>query len=809
MGSAKGLAGGRPAIIGLIACALSWTNAAPAAAVDAPLPTTGVDEHTIALWLFDETPYFNVTLTDAGPLHLDLRLATGRAKPLPDSVREGRRGLLPGRFGRALYLPLGGGAGVSWAEGGLTEFGTTRMLDRGDEVPEVCNLGYLDYTLEFWFKADGEQTGPAVIWEVRNQDNRNPLFRSCASGYNALVLDAGRTRFLLCGEAHNPNGRGVNWSQRLEIPTDRGQLADGQWHHLAFTYSAGEHQMRHYFDGKLQPRPQPGGFLPLMGQLVSMTLGRAADGSQELVGALDEFRISDIVRYPGEFRPPESFSVNFGPRPPAPAQPDGPPLLFAGQNPAEPVPLGSRRHLFIDDALIARMDENVRFTPNPPGHMEATDFRNTRAWEPTPRMGAAIPDICSFWQDGERIGMLYSNNGHFGAKDAAVCYAYSHDGLHWEKPDLGLHEWNRSTHNNIVLRNALQGTAIRDPNPAEPPERRYKMLAWLMTRGFYVLTSPDGLHWQRNEACAFPFDPDGSCDIFWDDQAGVYRAYLRSLENVNNPKVLRGVVRAKTTEVLKPWPIQPAPMPTWHMTGPDQTWPLPKPSSGELPVVDTGGEVYRMKAVKYPLAPDVYLAFPWRYRADKNVRPGSLMMVSRDGEHWRRYETPFYFAAGGDFGGRRVQEALMEEGMIAHGDEIWQYGTLRFTEHGGALYGGVEHDGTGFDQLMRLTQRLDGFVSLDAGATAGTVVTRPLTFAGNKLELNVAARGRVRIALLDAQGRPLPGFGLEECDPIRTDSVHQIVSWKGRTGVGRHAGQPVQVQFELQEAKLYAFQFVP
>jgi hypothetical protein len=222
-------------VMGLLPVSLRLVSAAPTDVADTASPIPCVDEHTIALWLFDESPYYNVTLSDAGPLQLDLRLATGRAKPLPVSVREGRRGLLPGRYGRALYLPLGDGAGVSWAEGTLAEFGTTRMLDRGDEVPEVCNLGYLDYTLEFWFKADGEQTGSGVIWEVRNQDNHEKRFRSCATGYNALVLDAGRTCFLLCGKAHNANGRGVNWDQRLELPTDRERLIDRQWHHVAFT----------------------------------------------------------------------------------------------------------------------------------------------------------------------------------------------------------------------------------------------------------------------------------------------------------------------------------------------------------------------------------------------------------------------------------------------------------------------------------------------------------------------------------------------------------------------------------------------
>ena len=131
-------------------------------------------------------------------------------------------------------------------------------------------------------------------------------------------------------------------------------------------------------------------------------------------------------------------------------------------------------------------------------------------------------------------------------------------------------------------------------------------------------------------------------------------------------------------------------------------------------------------------------------------------MVSRDGEKWQRYEPPYYFASGWELKGRRVLEALIEQGIIRRGNEIWQYGTVRFTEHGGARYGGVEHDGTGFDRLIRLNQRLDGFVSIDAGATAGKVITRPLRFNGRKLELNIIAKGIARVAILDEYGKALP-----------------------------------------------------
>ncbi|MCG7754877.1 hypothetical protein, partial [Flavihumibacter cheonanensis] len=92
-----------------------------------------------------------------------------------------------------------------------------------------------------------------------------------------------------------------------------------------------------------------------------------------------------------------------------------------------------------------------------------------------------------------------------------------------------------SRENNIVLRNANQGTAFKDPNPEARPEHRYKYMAWCVDRGIYVFTSPDGVHWRRNEAMALPFDPDGSISAFWDDQVGVYRAHVRALVRGGDP----------------------------------------------------------------------------------------------------------------------------------------------------------------------------------------------------------------------------------------------------------------------------------
>ena len=100
-------------------------------------------------------------------------------------------------------------------------------------------------------------------------------------------------------------------------------------------------------------------------------------------------------------------------------------------------------------------------------------------------------------------------------------------------------------------------------------------------------------------------------------------------------------------------------------------------------------------------------------------------------------------------------------------------------------------------------------LNLDAGEAAGAVVTKPLTFSGKSLELNLAAKGEVRVELQDEAGQPLRGFELNNCDPIRGDYLQKTVTWKGKSNVKSLAGKTVRIRFQLQQAKLYACQFVP
>lgn len=783
-----------------------------AAASASPSPP---DRDTLALWLFDETPYPNCILADSGPFEHDLRLTSsytewyhtdglrpapggdpldavggmGTPPELPLHVR-GETGLVTGKFGNGLYTPPGDSANVVWPDRSQRYGDHVYMSDRDDRVPERLNLGYLDFTIEFWFRAAGPQEKPGVVFELRNEEHP-----SSAHMVNAILIESDRRAFRLTSRTLTR----FSYDLDLEIPTEADTLNDGRWHHLAFTYTADERQMRHYVDGRLQPLPEKGCFLPTQNSLESLDIGRDTNA------VFDEFRISSVVRYDGPFDPPGSFSRRFS-APRAENRPNGPPLLFDSTKAADPVvELGSRKHLFIDDVLLESMD-GLHLRPNPV-EVEVTEFRNTEPWEPTPRFGSTIPDPFTIWKEDGLFKMIYSNGGMWGARHHAICYAYSEDGIHWTKPELGLKFWEGDTRNNIVLRNAAQGSVIIDRNPNAPPEERYKLVAWNFYWGFFVFTSPDGIHWRRGESAVLPFDPDGSNTTFWDDQLGRYRTYIRATFDKRNPfpgeepGTYRAVARLEIPEIMEPWPFEPVREPNIDLL-------QAKPNQGELPLVDTAGQVYRMKAHKYEEAPDTYLAFPWRYIREGNIRPGSFLMTSRDGVEWTRYEDPYYFSSDWSLGGREVAEALTEHGLVRQGDEIWQFGTVRFTVHGGILYGGEEREGGVHDRFLILKQRLDGFVSLEPqDGTTGVARTRPLRVRGDRLELNIDAQGQARVAILDASGRPFPGFGLEDSDPIRVDDVRHTVTWNGKSDLGWIGNKTVRLEIQLDNARLYALQF--
>jgi hypothetical protein len=181
------------------------------------------------------------------------------------------------------------------------------------------------------------------------------------------------------------------------------------------------------------------------------------------------------------------------------------------------------------------------------------------------------------------------------------------------------------------------------------------------------------------------------------------------------------------------------------------------------------------------------------------------MAVSRDGIAWTRISREPYVAQGVD-GDIDCKQLYMADGMIRRGDKIYQYyGGSRVT-HGAPLSDAATWPP---EAILRVEQRLDGFVSVDAPMDGGEFTTPPLRFAGDKLMLNVngSAMGTCRVAILDENGAAFSGFSVTDCDEIGGNFMQKTVAWNGKNDLSSLRGRTVRLRFVMQACKLFAFQF--
>jgi hypothetical protein len=175
-----------------------------------------------------------------------------------------------------------------------------------------------------------------------------------------------------------------------------------------------------------------------------------------------------------------------------------------------------------------------------------------------------------------------------------------------------------------------------------------------------------------------------------------------------------------------------------------------------------------------------------------------VFMSSRDGVHWDRTFLQAWLRPGPD-----ERNWTQRSNMPATG--ILQLSPDEFT-----LYAS-EHYEWPDNRLRRLTVRRHGFASVHAGASPGEIVTPPLTFAGKRLILNYAtsAAGSIRAEIQDAEGKPAPGFGLDDMAPLFGDQLDAVVSWKGGADLTPLIGKTVRFRFVLRDADLYAIRTQP
>jgi hypothetical protein len=792
---------------------------------------------TEALWLFDEQIglYPSSLLTDAGPNDYSMVLGSG-----------GR--IVDGKFGHALQPAAPSKLEITnhWLEDQQALFGlkpTPRAVGRTVEpmtwddavfcglwtcgekhlrhmefvnpIQTGLNLGHFDWSIEFWFQQTNPTQHEGIIFEIGTGPR----------GENEVV-----TRLTLADDAsyftlfNQPSGA------EIQIPTGQQRLDDGGWHHLAFVYSATDNRVRHWLDGHSQSvsRPVELACIP-RGDEAYISIGRDGLWQRPLAGKLDELRFSRGQRYAIDFDPPTSFSETFSRKRATLKLEAGPPLLFATPLPGEAtVKLGNRKHLFLDDAIVAKSN-GIQWTVNPP--------------QPKELIQTDVPGHLSVIQDPQGIIRLYAS----GPMDSLVVLTSS-DGTHFQAPDLGGEAFHGRK--NVVIRDAVgTGEVFIDPNA--PEAERWKYVSGVRNRGMFVYSSPDGYHFKRHETAALPFAVGSQSNIFYDDQRQLYVGYHRSdygASSLKGQESERRFVLTQVQDLLKSWPFEPVThektVETSHKTRIKShlldPWyldngPLAPGGFGiEFPVVfepddqtdPPNTDIYIPKAGKYAFAPDAYLAFPHFYfhywdvdepgrrelgLKQRNRGSGTIevqTMTSRDGVHWKRYPRPVYIPPGRHGEDGTFHMVGMVQGMVRRGDEIWQYFTCSPDYHSAWK----QNPAGGRGGVYRTVQRLDGFVSANFDYAGGELITKPLRFTGRQLRLNIntLATGYVQVAFLDKDFKPILGFSIDDCVYLNGDFVDGVVEWLDKeSDVSQLAGREIRVLIRGRGCKLYAMQFTP
>jgi hypothetical protein len=213
----------------------------------------------------------------------------------------------------------------------------------------------------------------------------------------------------------------------------------------------------------------------------------------------------------------------------------------------------------------------------------------------------------------------------------------------------------------------------------------------------------------------------------------------------------------------------------------------------------------------------LYIGLQWMFRITDpagfwNCHGGPMdgrLLVSRDwGKPWQIPSREFLLPRGkkGDWDWGMICGISNRPVLSPDGREWWYY-------YGGWTHGHGISERTACIGLAKF--RVDGFASIDSLDTEGFLTTRRLTFAGNRLLLNVDASGEDSVGnenyaiveLLNSRGDVIEGYSRESCDIITTDEVNREVTWRGEFDISQLEGREIRARIYLKGAELYAIQF--
>jgi hypothetical protein len=458
---------------------------------------------------------------------------------------------------------------------------------------------------------------------------------------------------------------------------------------------------------------------------------------------------------------------------------------------------GPWRRLFLDAAVIETSAGLARVFHRASKHLANPVIQRDQPWEGI----AAITGPYVYGtvlRDRGKLRLWYqllTRGNHVG-------YAESNDGIHWQKPELGIISYNNSRSNNLVVSaydpDAAGGGHCHNPSVLFRPEeadpgRRYALYGFDNAVGHArVAFSSDGLHWRYVPATAEEplFRSSDVVNFFYDPYESRYAATWKTRNR-----------RGRAAGIA------------WSADGLTWTKPFDGPVFAADDLDPDATQVYGMPVFAYQ---GLYVGLPWIYHA-RYFRFGEYSVEklheaqadsprtmdvqfawSWDLVNWTRPSAREPFIPRGGQGEWDRGMIVTARAPVAVGDQLYFY------------YGGCDgvHDQSRVRAAIGLaTLRLDGFCSMQAGQEEGWLISRREPFHEPTVMINArtSGAGYVVAEILDRRNQVVPGFSRDDCLPFQGDSVRHLLRWKATQFSPKQARPDYKLRFWLKSAELYSY----
>ena len=394
-----------------------------------------------------------------------------------------------------------------------------------------------------------------------------------------------------------------------------------------------------------------------------------------------------------------------------------------------------------------------------------------------------------------------------------VAYAVSKDGLTWEKPSLGLVEYNGSNHNNLVdVDSGDLRFAAYDPDDPDP-KKRFKMISIAEMMHLRVHYSADGLTWTNGRTVGQGIEPGTAPFKFrgcWyvNGQGGpgpfnktiphpVDGAAKREMMTWASYDFEKWTLAAVPSFRRDPLPPRPIPDFEWHR--------------GEQ--VHEGATLWNRG--------NVIIGFYGMYHNESNDRIYATqdigLVISQDAMHFKEPVPDFKII-------RCFEESPIGHPGLGAGAKVVQGSFANIGERTVHYYSTWEYPARGMVRIATWPRDRLGFFSAVSRpifqgqgyrdvAVEPHVISCPISPQKKSLGLFVNAdlvseHSRLKVELLDESFYPIPEYSGDNCIPVTEPGLRQRVGWKKGDSI-RGVDGPVRVRVNWEglrpeDAQLFA-----